>query len=315
MDTLFGFLAKRQISALSELGPLFARVMKAMAELDYKKAVALMGVFGQLIGAAFFGTPVQPYKEPIDMSRFTLVWSDEFDHGFDTDIWQGHYVYGENDTQRRDTAYWNRDQVSFTDDGCMKITVEYKEDGPAGPAYYSYGMETNPNKNYSGNHTGYEQLYGYFEIRCILPKGAGLNSAFWLLTDGMWNDDTDGGVTGAEIDVMETPTDYNLNSKEFGSVYHTIHVDAYGDAHRQEVQGWFYAEDPYNQFNTYGVEWNSEEYIFYINGTETARTSFGGVCRVPLYLIISVGVNDQVEGNEFLPASLIVDYVRCYQYK
>ena len=131
----------------------------------------------------------------------------------------------------------------------------------------------------------------------------------------MWNDDTDGGVTGAEIDVIETPTDYNLNSKEFGSVYHTIHVDAYGDAHRQEVQGWFYAEDPYNQFNTYGVEWNSEEYIFYINGTETARTSFGGVCRVPLYLIISVGVNDQVEGNEYLPASLIVDYVRCYQYK
>ena len=193
--------------------------------------------------------------------------------------------------------------------------MEYKENGPKGPAYYSYGMETNPNKNYSGDHTGYEQLYGYFEIRCILPKGAGINPAFWLLTDGMWADDTDGGVSGAEVDVFETNTKYDKNNKDFGSVYHTIHVDAYGDAHKSENQGSYYANDPYDTFNTYGVEWNKDGYIFYVNGIETARTSFGGVCRVPLYLIISVGVDEKVAGNDFLPSSLIVDYVRCYQYK
>ena len=53
----------------------------------------------------------------------------------------------------------------------------------------------------------------------------------------------------------------------------------------------------------------------YINGVETARTSFGGVCEVPLYLIISVGVDENIADNEFLPASMVVDYVRCYQYK
>ena len=52
-----------------------------------------------------------------------------------------------------------------------------------------------------------------------------------------------------------------------------------------------------------------------INGIETARTSFGGVCQVPLYLIISLGVDEKVYDNEYLPASMIVDYVRCYQYK
>lgn len=308
-------LAKRQITSFREIPSVLKMIFGNIIRFDLKSAAALIVTAGQLLGAFFFDTPVTPYKDKIDMSRFDLVWSDEFDSGFDSSVWQGHYVYGDNDTQLRDTAWWNRDQVSFTDDGCLKLTVEYREDGAKGPGYYSYGMETNPNKNYSGNHTGYEQLYGYFEIRCILPKGAGLNPAFWMLTDGMWNDDTDGGVSGAEVDIFETNTDFDTGSKDYGSVFHTIHIDSYGDAHRMEQQGNFYADDPYNRFNTYGVEWNENEYIFYINGVETARTDFGGVCRVPLYLIISIGVDEKVAGNEFLPSSMLVDYVRCYQYK
>ena len=307
--------SKSQLGALAGIMFVLKAIVSAIGAMDLKKAGALVTVLGQLFGAFAGNHPVTPYKDSIDMSKFELVFSDEFDHGFDDTVWQGHYVYGDNDTQKRDTAWWNRDQVSFTEDGCLKLTVEYKEDGPAGPNYYSYGMETNPNKNYNGRHTGYEQLYGYFEIRCILPKGQGLNPAFWLLTDGMWEDDTDGGVSGAEVDVFETDTDNQPGDRDYGSVYHTIHVDAYGDAHHSEWQGAFYADDPYNQFNTYGVEWNEEGYIFYVNGVETARTDFGGVCRVPLYLIISVGVDENVKQNGDLPASLIVDYVRAYQYK
>ena len=307
-------LAKRQLAALSALPAVIPMILKALIHFDFNRVIALFAVIPQLFGALIFDTPVTPYKDKIDMSRFELVWQDEFDHGFDDTFWQGHYVYGDDDTQKRDTAYWNKDQVSFTDDGCLQITVESK-DGPAGKQYYSYGMETNPNKNYNGRHTGYEQLYGYFEIRCILPKGAGLNPAFWLLTDGMWDDDTDGGVTGCEIDVLETNKDFDSASKDYNSVYQTVHVDAYGDAHKQELQGSFYADDPYNKFNTYGVEWNENEYIFYVNGIETARTSFGGVCRVPLYLIISVGAGEQIKDNLYLPSSFTVDYVRAYQYK
>ena len=303
--------SKSQAASLVGMGIVMKAIFTAVAAMDLKKAGAMITVLAQLFGAFSGNHPVTPYKDSIDMSKFELVFSDEFDHGFDETVWQGHYVYGDNDTQKRDTAWWNRDQVSFTDDGCLKLTVEYREDGPAGANYYSYGMETNPNKNYNGRHTGYEQLYGYFEIRCILPRGLGLNPAFWLLTDGMWEDDTDGGVTGAEVDVFETDTDNVPGDRDYGSVYHTIHVDAYGDAHKAEWQGAFYADDPYDRFNTYGVEWNEEGYIFYVNGVETARTDFGGVCRVPLYLIISVGVDENVRKNTDLPASMIVDYVRA----
>ena len=315
MESLFSFIAARQIASLEGIPVVLGKLMSAFAAFDFKSIAALFTVLFQLMGSVVLDTPVTPYKDSIDMDKFELVWSDEFDGGFDTEIWQGHYVYGAEDTQLRDVAYWNRDQVSFTEDGCMQITVEYKEDGAKGAGFYSYGMETNPAKNYSGNHKGYEQLYGYFEIRCILPEGAGLNPAFWLLTDGMWDDDTDGGITGAEVDVFETKTAFDQDSPDFGSVYHTIHVDSYEEAHRSENQGAFYADDPYNKFNTYGVEWNEDGYIFYINGVETARTDFGGVCQVPLYLIISVGVNEDVYKNPDLCSALTVDYVRCYQYK
>lgn len=308
-------IPKRRLASLAAIGPALFAALRALFALQGKRFLALLVAVLQLWGAALFDTPVKPYKEEIDMSQFVLTFEDDFDHGFDDTVWQGHYVYGDEDTQRRDTAYWNRSQVSYTDDGCLKITVAYNEDGPAGAQYYSYGMETNPNKNYNGRHTGFEQLHGYFEVRCILPKGAGLNPAFWLLTDGMWADDADGGISGAEVDVLETGTDFDKKSPDFGSVFQTIHVDAYGDAHRQEIQGSFYADDPYNRFNTYGVAWNEDAYIFYVNGVETARTDFGGVCRVPLYLILSVGVNEKVANNADLPAEFIVDYVRAYQYQ
>lgn len=315
MDKLSSFFATRQIRAFKDLGEIPIKIIKAFFKFDFKKVIALIVAGCQLLGLAIFDTPVTPYKDKIDMSKFVLEWDDEFENGFDTKRWQGHYVYGANDTQLRDTAWWNREQVSFTDDGCLKITAEYKEDGPKGAGYYSYGMETNPNKCYDSGYEGYEQLYGYFEIRCILPKGAGINPAFWLLCDGMFDDPTDGGITGAEIDILETNTDYDPKSPSFNSIVQTIHVDSYDEYHKWENQGEFYADDPYNKFNTYGVEWNEDEYIFYINGVETARTSFGGVCQVPLYLIISVGVNEKIAQNEYMPASMIVDYVRCYQYK
>lgn len=147
-------------------------------------------------------------------------------------------------------------------------------------------MNTFKDHCYFPDSTGYKQLYGYFEIRCILPAGKGINPAFWLMTDGTRNDDTDGGITGCEIDVFETKTDWRKHTTFKDSVFQTIHIDGYKENHSSELHGHFYADKPYEKYNTYGVEWNKDEYIFYINGIETSRTLFGGVCTVPLYPII-----------------------------
>jgi len=312
---------KRQLDSLKKIGSAFLSFPKLLGSGSLTKLVAAFLVFAQLVGALIFDTPTNPSGPKLDMSKFTLTWSDEFNSGtFNKTYWSGHYCWGDDGTWPRDTAFWNRGQVSFRD-GNLIMKASYLENGPVGPqgpygpSYYSYGMDTNPWTD-GPTKPGFQQLYGYFEMRCILPKGPGLNPAFWLLSDGMFRTDpvglTDGGVTGAEIDVFETNTVKNLFFDN--SVYHTIHVDSYDAYHRSEMQGHFYAHNPYEEYNTYGLEWNPDGYIFYINGVETARTDFGGVCQVPLYLIISLGVSANITDNKNLPAEFIVDYVRAYQY-
>ena len=62
------------------------------------------------------------------------------------------------------------------------------------------------------------------------------------------------------------------------------------------------------------MEWNENEYIFYVNGVESARTSFAGVCREPLYLIFSLGLDANAKPEQ-MPARFEIDYVRAYRYK
>lgn len=310
---------KRQLDAFGRMGEFFLSLPKLLASGNIIKLFAAMLVFAQLAVSIAFDTPTTPGGEKLDMSKFSLTWSDEFNEGtFNKTYWSGSWCWGDNGISTNEGGFWHRSQVSFRD-GNMIISASYREDGPAGPGYYGYGMDTKPGSD-GPSKTGFEQLFGYFEIRCILPKGKGLNPAFWFICDGMFNTDpniglTDGGITGAEIDVFETKYDVDKFSLYQNSVYHTVHVDNYQEYHRSEMQGHFYARNPYEEFNTYGFEWNSDGYIFYINGVETARTDFGGVCRVPLYPIISLGMAKNLTDNEYLPAEFIVDYFRAYQYR
>ena len=281
----------------------------------WQRVTAFFTLLFQLCGALLFDWPTTPDGPPVDMSKFELVWQDEFDRGeLDLDKWGGHYIWGLDDTTRRDTAWWNMNQVSF-DGGCLIVTADYQEKGPKGADYYSCGIDTNPLHNFLSKtgDKGYEQRYGYFEIRAKFPEGDGFNPAFWLMNEGMF-EGSPSGINGCEIDVFETKTQPSGESARWkDSVYHTVHVGSYDENHAQEVQGHFYVDKPTEQFNTYGLEWNENEYIFYINGIESARTSFAGVCQAPLFLIISLGVDENVR-KEQLPAQFVIDYVRAYQY-
>ena len=253
--------------------------------------------------------PCYAEGKKLDLDRFTLVWSDEFDgDSVDETVWSGHYVWG--GTEIRRGGYWNKQMASVAD-GCLTIRTEYLPEGlDGGPAgYYSYGMDT---------RGAFEQKYGYFETRCILPKGHDLWGAFWLLCDGQF-DETDGGVNGAELDVFES---LYTEAKNPNMVSSNIHIDGYGDAHRALGSKKFLLRgNPYEEFNTYGMEWNENGYTFYINGKKSFHTKWGGVSAVPEWLILSVetGGLDGVPSCDFLEgvesSEFIVDYVRAYTYK
>lgn len=246
----------------------------------------------------------------VDLSKFTLVFEDEFDgEELDLSVWT-HFRQGV-----RKGGYWDKEQASLQD-GHLVIRSAYKADGKYGAGFYTDRIDT---------RRKYEQKYGYFECRCILPAAEGLWSSFWLSSEQI--KDGTPGTQGTEIDVFESPLYYRgrlgLRNELVTS---NLHYGGYELGHRYRNVTITRAEKPYSQFNTYGVEWNPDGYIFYVNGRETGRSSFGGVSEVPEYMLLSTEF-DGVDGKPFhgwsgiakpdakdLPAEFIVDYVRAYQY-
>ena len=255
----------------------------------------------------------KPYESGggLDLSRFTLTFEDHFDgEALDTGVWN-HYRQGE-----RKGGYWEKEQA-FLKDGNLVIRTEYKTDGAYGAGWYCDRIDT---------RRLFEQKYGYFECRCILPAAQGLWAAFWLSSEAVG--DFVPGKNGTEIDVFESPLWHRkMKGKDGDLITSNLHYGGYGAGHRYRNIAVAKADDPYRAYNTYGVEWNPDGYIFYVNGRQTGRSRFGGVSEVPEYMQLSVEI-DGVAGKPFpgwsgkitrnaptaFPVDFIVDYVRVYQY-
>lgn len=290
--------------------------MNAILKFFTSIALSIASLF-----CSIFGLPTYPHGKTVDMDKFELVWADEFDgNEVDPEKWQAHYGNPADSmgTTFRKGSYWNK-ALSSVEDGALHIATKYYPDGLNGnglPGWYTCGLDT---------LRTYRQAKGYFECRCILPKGVGLWSAFWIYSGDVGNIGN-GGVDGAEIDIYESA--YYANKRQ-NTVSSAIHYDGYEEFHKQKKVCWsrITGNNPYEEFNTYGLEWNDKEYIFYINGVVAGKTSFGGTSQVEEGMILSVEVGGKdakpteswagppIDTNDFEPTDFIVDYVRAYQYK
>ena len=257
------------------------------------------------------GIPVYAAGERLDMSKFELSFEDEFDT-LDRSVWSGHYTYGDDDYVRRG-GYWNS-ALARAEDGVLVIPMVYRERGlkSGGAGWYSAGIDTDADAP-----NGFSQRYGYFEVRCILPKCADCWAAFWLLNGGTFDVGSE-GRDGTEIDVFESAY---YGERINNMISSNLHYDGYGADHRSlGAKKYLVRGDPYSEFNTYGVEWNEKGYIFYINGVESFRTDFGGVSREPEYMILSLevsgddGIYKGKNADTAKEYDFIVDYVRAYRY-
>ena len=259
----------------------------------------------------FHSSRANKNRKEIDLTGYRLTFSDDFDgDSLDPEKWGAHEFFG-----MRKGGYWSAGQASVKD-GNLIIRTEYKKDGEFGPAWYTCGLST--------QHK-FEQTYGYFECRCILPKGQGLWSAFWMLNDNVGKVSKN-AIKGAELDIMESPF-WHLKGRRNRRITQNIHFSGYNLQTRYRNVGIFRLDnDPYENYNTYGLLWTPEGYVFYINRQEVAHTAYGGVSTQPEYLILSC----EVDGGDALPtygwsgnikkndkatfiAEYKVDYVRAYQ--
>jgi len=262
-------------------------------------------------------------------SRFELVWQDEFEGTeLDRTKWQPEWWVTE-----RKGGFWHEDMISVAD-GNLTITTAYFDTPLENRYLEQWGNEIDFKPYKEGWYTAcistqglHNFKYGYYEISCILPKSTGMWSAFWMMNGGVVNVDGS-GKDGTEVDIFESMF-YKDEIWGYGDCVQTgVIYDGYGEEMVGEGLGKYYANNPYEEYNTYGVEWNEDEYIFYINGVETCRTSTGGVSQNPEWLLVScevAGENGVAHADRhgtgkmnMKPgdtAEFIVDYVRVYQYK
>ena len=157
----------------------------------------------------------------------------------------------------------------------------------------------------------FEQAYGYFEIKCTVNTVPGYWTAFWLMGDSV-ADETNGGVNGTEIDIMESAF---LEEK---LIQNTLNWDGYGEAHKWS--GFKAPADVYDgEYHTFSLLWKEDEYVFFIDGEESWRTDAAealGVCEVPLYMKITAETGSWTKLPYTvitgLPDYMKVDYVRVY---
>lgn len=291
-------LAYRQSWAL-EQG--FAALRSVFTARSLKAACMAVLFFFQSIGFALFEVPLPARGQALDLGGYELVFCDDFDaDALDEDAWR-YRIEG----ARRD-GIDSREQVAVRD-GNLVITAGYREDGPYGAGWYTGNISL-------------RQWYirGYFEIRCKCVDSDDFWSAFWLQSAHSYDHDISaGGPGGAEIDIFEAMSAGKRLKLMRNAVTSTIHCNG-SDDDPEKIDsrnlGTFRANDVYNEFNTYGLEWTEDEYIFYINGVETTRSSFGtGVSEVPEEVIISLESPEEIREDKGFATQYVIDYVKIWQ--
>ena len=278
------------------------QLFEAIKNINLKGFFAGVMVIFELLSMLLLGTPLTPRGEELDLTGYELVFEDEFEGDeLDLSVWD-HRGEG----SRRGGAN-SRSQVDVRD-GNLVITGEYLEDGTYGAGWYTAAIKLKER---------YKQ--GYFEIKCKVNKSKGYWSAFWIQADGPYTASiSKGGVGGAELDIFESAYD---DVKKVYHVTHAIHcagVDGVEEGFQSCNLGGFYANDPTEEYNTYGLKWTEDEYIFYINGVESIRSTFGnGVSQVEEDVIVSLEIPgieklEELDKDTF-KTEFIVDYVRIYQ--
>ncbi len=293
-------LSYREIWAFEKAAQIFLDFFKG--DFPPKRFFSGLMVIIQMFSFMLFQTPMPATGQELDLTGYELVFCDNFDGDtLNEDVWFHRGVGA------RRTGY-NASSQAVVKDGNLVITGEYLENGTYGEGWYAGAVALKEK---------YKQ--GYFEISCICNDGLGYWSAFWIQADSPYTPEiSKGGIGGAELDIFESRN----SSEEFlrmPAVTHAIHCsgmegDTSGGLNSVNL-GTFTGKNIFKDYNTYGLEWTEDEYIFYINGVETTRSAFAdGVSQVPEQVILSLEIPEDMSAVDKAQVSEFkVDYIKIYQ--
>jgi len=160
----------------------------------------------------------------------------------------------------------------------------------------------------------FAQKYGWFEIRCRMPMGSGLHSAFWLLQtnpnkqeyfpDGRRGKVGDGVV---EIDIFEKLGNESRRFKNDFNVHFT----------KDGQYTYAMAFDASKEFHVWALEWREGRLDWYLDG-KPIRTCNGETPKEKMFILLGLyqgafpGWAGETDPDMPYPRDFEIDYVRVY---
>ena len=240
-------------------------------------------------------------KNGILKNNYQLVWSEFFiTEKIDTTKWN---------IELRDPGWVNNELQAYTDKkdniyiNNNNLIIQGIKENYQGAEYTSGRINTNGKSSWK---------YGRFEIRAKIPKQKGIWPAIWLLSETIF---TDGWPKCGEIDIME-----HINNEDI--IYGTIHSEEYNHMTETQIGGNVTIKDLDSTFHTFGLEWNSESLVWFIDDKVYHRVDKKDYFKEewpfdnPYFLIINQAIGGFWPGDpdkNFKTTEYIIDWIRIYQ--
>jgi beta-glucanase (GH16 family) len=239
-----------------------------------------------------------------------LVWADEFDYNGlpNANKWSYDTAGNAGGWGNNELQFYTKARLSNVEVKNGYLTITARKEDYKGFKYTSARLITKEKGDW---------LYGRMEIKAKLPDGRGMWPAIWMLpTDWAYG----GWPKSGEIDIME-----NVGYDPFVIVA-SAHTESYNHVLGTQKGNRITINTCYSDFHVYALEWEAKEYRVYVDDTLyfTFKNEGTGYKvwpfdkRFHLLLNIAVGGNwggQQGIDDSVFPRSMIVDYVRVYEFR
>jgi beta-glucanase (GH16 family) len=246
---------------------------------------------------------------PVDLTGYTKSFEDNFsslstitDGATGSGPW---YAPARPDTSLAHFLSPLQTPVTFSIDtpGVLTVTMQ-KHD----TSWYSGHIQT---VNKVGD--GFAQRYGYFEARMAFQRAVSW-PAFWLYTP---QPDEGPGQARAEIDVIEAYGDndydgYHMAVHRRVLDSHTYKGNYSGLSSPQNMAIWGWNDMFDGQFHRYGCMVTRDWITIYLDRKELSRFPTFPEAKLPLYMRVTLAMQDEFVASATSPTRLWVDYVRAY---
>lgn len=285
------------------------------ARAPWRRVLAGVLLFAALAGAATAalaaGSSVAD-QPPASAGYTRLVWSDEFGGSAGAPPSRSAWVHdvGAYGWTNHELQTYTPRPANAARDGRGHLAIVARRQTATGPdgrtrAYTSARLTTRG--RFSATH-------GLFEARMKIPAGRGLWPAFWLLGDDI---DAVGWPASGEIDAME------VLGQDPRTVYGTLHGPA-GGAAGGLGSSFVAPRSLASGFHTYAIRWSPNSVTWLLDGRAYAtvgptisQRGWSSIFHRPFHLLLNLAVGGTWPGppdaSTWLPATLLVDWVRVYR--